>query len=277
MNPIALIPLSIRRTLGGRWDHWVAARQKRQLLRRLRGHAVACNVCQWEGARFSDDFWHPETICPNCLSQVRHRMLVAVLDGKTLIDTPGEAILLVGKDVFHFAPERQLRERIRSTAARHVTADFDRGDCDLRLDLSAMPEVSDGSFDTLIACDVLEHVSDDTAAFQEIFRVLKPGGFGILTVPQRDSPASTEENPGVTTENERQRRFGQKDHVRMYGDDFSDRVAAAGLTVRTIDQTAFAPETVSRHVLYPPQPNSNPLATNQRRLYLAQKPSDSGQ
>lgn len=266
-----IIPLSIRRTLGGRWDQWVAAGRKRHLLDTLEGNAVACNVCQWEGARFTDDLWHPGTICPQCLSQVRHRMLVAVLDGLTLVNAPAETGLLAGKEVLHFAPERQLRERIRSTAAHHVTADFDRGDCDMRLDLSRMPEVSDASFDTLIACDVLEHVLDDTAAFREIFRVLKPGGLAILTVPQRDSPASTDEDSTVTSESDREHRFGQKDHVRMYGDDFAARAVAAGLTVQTIDHAAFATETVARHVLHPPQLSSNPLATNQRRLYFARK------
>jgi hypothetical protein len=45
----------------------------------------------------------------------------------------------------------------------------------------------------------------------------------------------------------------------MYGDDLSEWVAAAGFTVQTIDQSTFAPEIVSRHVLQPPKLTSNPL------------------
>jgi ubiquinone/menaquinone biosynthesis C-methylase UbiE len=41
----------------------------------------------------------------------------------------------------------------------------------------------DNSFDTVVAFDVLEHVEDDQQAISEIFRVLKPGGFFIFTVP----------------------------------------------------------------------------------------------
>lgn len=41
----------------------------------------------------------------------------------------------------------------------------------------------DGSFDVVLALDVLEHISDDLAAVNEIKRVLKPGGFFICTVP----------------------------------------------------------------------------------------------
>ena len=39
------------------------------------------------------------------------------------------------------------------------------------------------SFDTLIAMDMLEHLPDDNAALREFFRVLKPGGRVMLTVP----------------------------------------------------------------------------------------------
>lgn len=271
MNFVSLIPLPIRRELGGRWERWSAARRKARLLHELRGNAVRCNVCQWEGSRFTDDLWHPGTICPNCQSQVRHRMLAAILDGNLPQGSPAEADLLINREVLHFAPERQLRERIRRAAVRYVTADFGRGDCDLRLDISAMPTVADTSFDTLIVCDVLEHVPDDVAAFAEMARILKPGGIAILTVPQSDSPATTDEDSSVTSEADRERRFGQKDHVRMYGDDFADRLTAAGFAVTTIDRASFGPEIVRRHVLHPPTPSPNPLATNQRRLYLARK------
>lgn len=196
-------------------------------------------------------------------------MLAAVLDGKSSLPGLDETSLLAGKAVLHFAPERQLRERIRRAADSYVTADFDRGDCDLRLDISTMPEVGDSSHDVLIACDVLEHVPDDAAAFREIFRALKPGGTAILTVPQRDAPSQTDEDPDVKSEQERERRFGQKDHVRMYGDDFQLRLERTGFSVTTITMASFPQETVAPHVLHPPVVSKNPLATNQRRIYFA--------
>jgi SAM-dependent methyltransferase len=42
---------------------------------------------------------------------------------------------------------------------------------------------ADGSFDRIIASEVLEHIPDDTAAFRELARVLKPGGTLAVTVP----------------------------------------------------------------------------------------------
>ena len=43
--------------------------------------------------------------------------------------------------------------------------------------------LSDASFDAVIAAEVLEHVDDDAAALAELFRVLRPGGVLIVTVP----------------------------------------------------------------------------------------------
>ena len=41
----------------------------------------------------------------------------------------------------------------------------------------------DDTFDRIIASEVLEHVSDDQVALDELFRVLKPGGTVAATVP----------------------------------------------------------------------------------------------
>lgn len=267
----SLIPLFVRRSLGGWWHERQSQAAKRKLLNSLSGTGTLCSVCGWEGAQFTDDCWHPGTICPNCGSQVRHRLLVAALDGKSSLSGISEADLLRGKKVLHFAPERQLRERIRRAAKEYVTADFDRGDCDLRLDISDMPAVSDSAFDAIIVCDVLEHVPNDHAAFREIFRALSPGGTAILSVPQRDSPAVTDEDPFVTSESEREKRFGQKDHVRMYGDDFLGQLAAAGFDVQVLTAGCLPNAMKTRHVLHPPILNPSPLATNQRRIYFARK------
>lgn len=42
----------------------------------------------------------------------------------------------------------------------------------------------DGSFDRVIASEVLEHIVDDEAAMAEIARVTKPGGIVAVTVPR---------------------------------------------------------------------------------------------
>lgn len=49
-------------------------------------------------------------------------------------------------------------------------------------DATAMP-FPDGSFDKVIAAEVLEHIPADQAALNEIARVLRPGGVAAVTVP----------------------------------------------------------------------------------------------
>jgi SAM-dependent methyltransferase len=43
---------------------------------------------------------------------------------------------------------------------------------------------ADGSFDRVIASEVLEHIPDDEAAMAELTRVLRPGGTMAVTVPR---------------------------------------------------------------------------------------------
>jgi hypothetical protein len=46
---------------------------------------------------------------------------------------------------------------------------------------------------------------------------------------------------------ERERRFGQWDHVRQYGRDFAGRIAAAGFNIELIDASALPADQV-RHM-----------------------------
>jgi ubiquinone/menaquinone biosynthesis C-methylase UbiE len=52
----------------------------------------------------------------------------------------------------------------------------------VRGDATCLP-FEDGSFDRIIASEVLEHIPDDDAALNELARVLRPGGTIAVTVP----------------------------------------------------------------------------------------------
>ncbi len=44
------------------------------------------------------------------------------------------------------------------------------------------------SFDLVVSCEVIEHVGKPERMLAEIFRVLKPGGYAVLTFPSREFP-----------------------------------------------------------------------------------------
>lgn len=231
---------------------------------------VDCNLCGWWGRRFDSDPWHPYTVCWNCHSQIRHRLFVGAwqrIDGLRYAD------LIDGKRILHFAYEESTRRLLQPRAARYRTADFMADNVDERLDLSNMPSIAEGSFDLLIAADVLEHVPDHIAAMREIHRVLAPGGWAVLTVPQKDNLEKTFSDPTVTDPKERERLFGQVDHLRIFGNDMKQLLESVGFRVRVISADDFPPDVVQRNVLFPPVLSPHPLATNHRRVYFANKPA----
>jgi len=82
--------------------------------------------------------------------------------------------------------------------------------------------LEDNFFDFIICNHVLEHSVDDQKAMRELFRVLRPKGFAILQVPISKKAKETFENFTITSLEEREKYFGQKDHVRIYGKDYKN-------------------------------------------------------
>jgi SAM-dependent methyltransferase len=230
---------------------------------------VECNICNWKGRRFDSDSWHPYTICWRCGSQVRHRLLMAALLSHPKVS---QDKLTRAKRILHFAPESQLAGMLKNSTRQYRTANID-GSADMKLDLSNMPNIPAESFDLVVACDVLEHVSSDRAALKEIFRVLPKGGWAILTVPQKDGLADTYEDPGIVDPKERERLFGQWDHLRIYGESFPRILESEGFKPTVIDETSFPNDVVRRNVLFPPVLSPHPLATNYRKVFFAMKPN----
>lgn len=204
---------------------------------------------------------------------MRHRLLIAALATKNDL---GIETLIRGKRILHFAPEPVIAKYFVEMAARYVSADFFRDNVDMRMDMSDMRTIADGSFDLVVACDVLEHIPDDSAALHEIHRVLNVSGWAILTVPQKDNLATTYADDTVTTAEGRNQAFGQEDHLRIYGDDFHEYLRAHDFAVTIVDEGGFDSALVRKHVLFPPILSTRPLATNHRKVYFAQKKTSRG-
>lgn len=132
--------------------------------------------------------------------------------------------LRLGGNLLHMAPEDAMVPWYR----RHFTylsGDLDPVRAMVAMDITALP-LRTASMDAVICIHVLEHIPDDRKAMAELFRVLKPGGWGSVQVPMAGE--HTLEDPTVTSPRERKRLFGQCDHVRSYGRDFAGRLEQAG-------------------------------------------------
>ena len=227
-------PDEIERVLTERAEAAVAA-----FAEKARGvHPRHCNICTYRGhfSAFGDPPRY-DARCPSCASLERHRLIHIAVNRNDLI---GPATRML-----HFAPEWVLRARYRGRVARYETADISpRAKVDHVIDITAtgLPEAS---YDLVMCNHVLEHV-DDAAALAEIHDLLVPGGWAVLTTPVVEGWAASEEDASVTDPEERRLRFGQADHMRLYGRDIRARIRAAGFKLREV--TATEPE-VSRHGL----------------------------
>lgn len=134
--------------------------------------------------------------------------------------------------ILHVAPEHQLQRFLSGLKnLDYVTADISRHDVMVQMDLTGI-QYHDDCFDGMICNHVLEHIVDDRRAMRELFRVLKPGGWAILQVPISRRLTETLEDHSIVSEADRERVFGQKDHVRIYGADYTERLQGVGFEVK---------------------------------------------
>ena len=137
----------------------------------------------------------------------------------------------------HFAPEQAFYKRFRNAKnLQYTTTDLNSPLADVKADICNLPFDSD-AFDIILCNHVLEHIPNDHKALQELYRVMKPGGWGIFQVPQDLSREQTFEDPSITDKEERRKVFGQYDHVRIYGRDYFDILKDSGFRVLPIDYT----------------------------------------
>lgn len=199
-----------------------------------------CPACRKDVVGFFRYGEQREWGCPVCGSSPRERLMHYLLDQGRIEVAKGSALL-------HCAPnEGSLVTRFRTRAADYVPADIDPSRYTVpgmqRVDLMALGNAD--RFDRIYASHVMEHVPDDAQVLSNIAAALKPGGEAWLIVPLWDRPS--EDGPADLSGREREKRFGQWDHVRQYGLDFADRITAAGLEVEVIAAVDLPPEDVRR-------------------------------
>jgi SAM-dependent methyltransferase len=166
-------------------------------------------------------------LCPGSLSLERHRLLWLYLKQKTDFFSKPYKML-------HIAPEQCFYKLFKSQKnLEYTTGDYNSPIADIHFDLHNAP-FKDNTFDVIFCNHVLEHVEDANQCMRELYRIMRPGGWGIFQVPLDTTRETTLEDPSITSEADREKLYWQKDHVRLFGLDYKDMLAEAGFKV-TVD------------------------------------------
>jgi len=180
-------------------------------------------------------------LSPSTLSLERHRLLWLYLQNETNF-FKSETNSAKKKKVLHFAPEQCFLKRFKKlNNIEYTTTDLLSPIADVKADICNLP-FEDNSYDIILCNHVLEHIPDDTIAMQELYRVMKPGGYGIFQIPQDLNREITFEDNSITDKKERAKIFGQYDHVRVYGRDYFDKLRSIGFKVEEVNYTSIFPE-----------------------------------
>lgn len=211
------------------------------------GNKKECTVCNRKFRRFlpyGRIVKRENALCPSCLSLERHRLMWLFLKNKTDFFTAELKVL-------HVAPEYCFIKRFKALPnLDYITGDLESPLADVKMDIREIP-FDDNTFDVAICNHTLEHVDEDLKAMKEFYRVLKPGGWAILNSPINEKRDVTYEDFSITDPKEREKHFGQRDHVREYGLDYTDRLAASGFSVNTQDIIKdLSAEEVERYALF---------------------------
>ena len=188
-----------------------------------------CPICGWEGEEFlpcNPNFAHDDSRqlathckCPTCHSHHRHRGYMLILQTFNLPKT--------NTSLLHVAPEPFLNNYFKQRASQYTIIDKnpDKYEKDyetvIEMDLTALT-FANNRYDFIYCSHVLEHIPNDKKAISEIYRVLKPGGIAMLTVPIYPLEKTADlypKSPDIMT------------HVHQPGLDYFKRYEKAGFSV----------------------------------------------
>lgn len=210
------------------------------------GNKVECPVCSHKYKKFLPyGRINPRenALCPSCLALERHRLMWLYLKEKTNFFTANLKVL-------HIAPEHCFIHRFEQMKnLDYITADIESPLAKIKMDVHKIP-FDDNTFDVAFCNHVMEHVEDDIKAMGEIRRVLKPGGWAIIQSPIDFGLTVTYEDPSIKSPEAREKAYGQSDHVRTYGKDYSKRLERSSFKVKEENYVLeLEPEKVKRYAL----------------------------
>jgi SAM-dependent methyltransferase len=192
-----------------------------------RGEIFYCPICNSNLKKFIPIYFKSgvDNSCPRCGSLSRTRSLYNYIS---------EKIPLNQHSILDFSPHRSIYNNLSKTKRNYIANDFDNQfHADTHHDITDLPFEKE-SFDLIICFHVLEHIPNDDKAIANLHKVLKKNGNLLIQVPLKEG--ETDEDLSITDPKLRENRFGQSDHVRIYGkNDLRNKIEKKGFRVNIID------------------------------------------
>jgi SAM-dependent methyltransferase len=221
-----------------------------------KGNNVECTICKSKFKYFAPFglIKRENARCYTCGSLERHRLLWKYFNEELKYFKVGPK----GR-ILHFAPEKMFYNLFDGfKEVEYIPCDlfpegyqFEGESIIQEVDITKIP-FEDDYFDFIVCNHVLEHIPDDKLAMSELYRVMKKGGQGIFQVPIDYNSALTYEDFSITEPKEREKAFGQNDHVRIYGLDYKNRLESASFNVVVDDYiTSFTPKQLKKYGFMP--------------------------
>lgn len=245
-----------------------------------RGNTYYCPICQKGYSSFFDGGFdlpviekyqiigagrRKSIICPGCASTDRDRLVYLALNDPSLQLLPAKMLLHIAPEpaLANYIQKKQLSDgNIYVMGVKYHEGFYYNKDVQL-VDLVDL-KFEENTFDLFVCNHVLEHIIEDEKAMHEIFRTLKPGGKAVLQVPWSPLLEKTYEDVAIVQPKEREAHFGQFDHVRIYGKDYTKRLKKCGFQIQQVKAEALAAndKVIEKYAL-----NSKEL------IFVATKPS----
>lgn len=155
-----------------------------------------CSVCGWKGQFVRNHNSVREGYCcGNCRASLRYREQTKCIIDKfsdspltmsleSIVKSEGFAELSIYEPGI-IGPFRKYFNKLKNYHNSYYWPEIECGGLFNGVVCQNLESLTydENSFDLVITSDILEHVRQPSKAFSEIYRVLKPGGYHIFTVP----------------------------------------------------------------------------------------------
>lgn len=184
-------------------------------------------LCNNPNYGFRDYRTRTDVQCYSCNSLERHRLIMLFFKNYKFNFN----------NTLHIAPEKVLINLLKSNSQNYICGDinpevYKKKNIKNVIKLDVTKLKYSNKFDLVFASHILEHIIDDKLAMSEIYKSLTTGGRFITMIPQNLTLKSTYEDSRIISKDERTKHFGQFDHVRRYGLDFSERLKEVGFYIK---------------------------------------------